>query len=112
MAEPKARQTFRKKNRGTQWSIIFYPLRIFRASRPPAGMSVAAILYRGPAAVRFEPEGFVSVKNAEEMEIKAIFTEPGTYVVRIIASDGMLRIGNNVTLAVGAPTADAARERR
>ena len=85
---------------------------IFRASRPPAGMSVAAILYRGPAAVRFEPEGFVSVKNAEEMEIKAIFTEPGTYVVRIIASDGMLRIGNNVTLAVGAPTADAARERR
>ena len=62
--------------------------------------------------MRFEPEGFVSVKNAEEMEIKAIFTEPGTYVVRIIASDGMLRIGNNVTLAVGAPTADAARERR
>src|SRR5205823_12692212 len=84
-------------------SLVPTNVPIFRASRPPAGMSVAAILYRGPAAVRFEPEGFVSVKNAEEMEIKAIFTEPGTYVVRIIAGDGRRRSGNNGSPAGGRP---------
>jgi hypothetical protein len=70
-------------------------------------MSVAVIVYRGPAPVKFEPEGFTSVKNAEQMEIKAIFTTPGTYVLRIVASDGMLRIGNNVSITVGDATGAA-----
>ncbi len=82
---------------------------IFRARRPPAGMSVAVIVYRGPAAVRFEPEGFTSVKDAAEVEVKAIFREPGTYVLRVLASDGMLKTGNNVTITVGAPPSTGVR---
>jgi hypothetical protein len=85
-------------------SLVPTNVPIFRPGRPPAGMSVAVIVYRGPAPVKFEPEGFTSVKNAEQMEIKAIFTTPGTYVLRIIASDGMLRIGNNVSITVGDAT--------
>jgi hypothetical protein len=82
---------------------------IFRSRRPPVGMSVAVIVYRGPAPVKFEPDGFTSVKNAEEVEITAVFTQPGTYVLRVIASDGMLRTGNNVTITVGDASAGGAR---
>jgi hypothetical protein len=74
---------------------------IFKQRRPPAGMSVSAILYRGPAPVTFVPDGFTRVKSGEEFEITAIFTQPGTYVIRVVASDGMLRTGNIVTITVG-----------
>jgi hypothetical protein len=49
------------------------------------------------------------VKNAEEVEITAVFTQPGTYVLRVIASDGMLRTGNNVTITVGDSSTGRAR---
>jgi hypothetical protein len=75
---------------------------LFTARRPPAGISAAVIAYRGPAAVTFEPEGFNSVKDGQGA-VKAIFTKPGTYVLRVIASDGMLRAANNVTVTVGDP---------
>jgi hypothetical protein len=90
-------------------SLVPTNVPIFRPRRPPAGMSVAVIVYRGPAAVRFEPDGFTSVKNAAEVEVKAIFTQPGTYVLRVIASDGMLRTGNNLTITVGDPSTGDAR---
>ena len=77
---------------------------IFRPRRPPAGMSVSVIVHRGPAPVTFVPEGFTRVGNAEEMEFTAIFTQPGAYVLRVVASDGMLRTGNMITITVGDPS--------
>jgi hypothetical protein len=78
---------------------------IFRPRRPPAGMSVAVIVHRGPAPVTFVPDGFTRVAGADEMEFTAIFKQPGTYVLRVVASDGMLRTGNTVTITVGDPSA-------
>jgi hypothetical protein len=73
-----------------------------RPRRPPPGMSAGVIVYRGPAPVTFEPDGFTSVKNGE-LVVKATFTQPGTYVLRAIASDGMLRTFNDFTMTVGDP---------
>jgi hypothetical protein len=81
---------------------------IFRPSRPPAGLSVGVIVYRGPAAVAFSPEGFTTVKNGEVV-VKAIFSQPGTYVLQAIASDGMLRTARNMTITVNQPAATEGR---
>jgi hypothetical protein len=72
---------------------------VYLAPRPPAGLSVSVIVYRGPAAVTFEPEGFTRVKDGEVV-VKAIFSQPGTYVLQAIASDGMLRTARNMTITV------------
>ncbi len=74
---------------------------IFRPRRPPAGMSATVIVYRGPAPVTFVPDGFTRVKSGEELDVTAFFTQPGTYVLRVVASDGMLRTGNAITITVG-----------
>lgn len=76
---------------------------LYTPRRPPAGLSVAVIVYRGPAAVTFDPDGFTSVKDGEEVAVKAIFTQAGTYVLRVIGSDGMLRTANNLTVTVNQP---------
>src|SRR6185295_12666021 len=75
---------------------------VFTPRRPPAGLSVSVIVYRGPAAVTFDPEGFTKVKNGEVV-VKAIFSQPGTYVLQAIASDGMLRTARNMTITVNEP---------
>ena len=76
---------------------------VFTASRPPAGLSVSVIVYRGPASVTFEPEGFTRVKDGEVV-VKAIFSQPGAYVLQAIASDGMLRTARNMTITVNQPS--------
>ena len=75
---------------------------VFRPQRPPAGLSVSVIVYRGPAAVTFEPDGFTRVKDGGVV-VKAIFSQPGTYVLQAIASDGMLRTARNMTITVNQP---------
>jgi hypothetical protein len=60
------------------------------------------IVHRGPAPVAFEPDGFTRVTNGE-LVVKAIFSHPGTYVLRAIASDGMLRASNDFTITVNQP---------
>jgi hypothetical protein len=57
------------------------------------------IVYRGPAPVTFEPEGFTRVKDGEVV-VKAMFSQPGSYVLQAIASDGMLRTARNMTITV------------
>jgi hypothetical protein len=76
---------------------------VFTPRRPPPGLSVSVIVYRGPAAVTFDPDGFTSVKGGEDVAVKAIFSQPGTYVLRVIGSDGMLRTANNLTITVNQP---------
>ena len=82
------------------WAPVPTNVPVYTPSRAPAGISVAVIVYRGPAAVAFDPEGFARVTE-DRVVVKAIFSEPGTYVLRVIASDGMLRAANNVRLTVG-----------
>ena len=65
-------------------------------------LSVAWIVYRGPAKVAFEPEGFQSVTDAGTAVTMATFSEPGPYVLRAIAFDGMLQNAQDVAVAVEA----------
>jgi hypothetical protein len=70
--------------------------------RPPqgGGLSVWWFLYRGPAAVTFDPEGYVKVADGKST-VKATFTQPGTYVIRAFAHDGLLRTPADLTINVG-----------
>jgi hypothetical protein len=69
--------------------------------RPPVGggLSVWWIVYRGPAAVTFDPEGYVKVADGKSV-VKATFTQPGTYVIRAFAHDGLLRTPTDLTINV------------
>jgi hypothetical protein len=63
------------------------------------GLSVYWFVYRGPAAVTFDPEGYAKI-TAGRSAVKATFTQPGTYVVRAFAHDGLLRTPADVTVKV------------
>ena len=69
--------------------------------RPPqgGGLSVWWFVYRGPAAVAFEPEGYAKVADGKST-VKATFTQPGTYVIRAFAHDGLLRTPADLTITV------------
>jgi hypothetical protein len=67
--------------------------------RAPQGLSVLWLVYRGPAAVAFEPDGYVKVADGKA-DVKATFTRPGTYTLRAFASDGLLRTPADVTVTV------------
>ena len=55
------------------------------------------MVYRGPAKVTFDPEGYVKVVNGK-VEVKATFTRAGTYVIRAFGSDGLLRAPADVAV--------------
>jgi len=69
--------------------------------RPPqgGGLSVWWSVYRGPAAVTFDPEGYAKLADGKSV-VKATFTQPGTYVIRAFAHDGLLRTPKDVTITV------------
>jgi hypothetical protein len=67
--------------------------------RPPQGLSVWWLVYRGPAAVTFDPEGYVKVTDGK-VSVKATFTQPGTYTIRAFGHDGILRAPTDVTVTV------------
>jgi hypothetical protein len=69
--------------------------------RPPqgGGLSVWWSVYRGPAAVTFDPEGYVKVADGKST-VKATFSQPGTYVIRAFAHDGLLRTATDLTISV------------
>ena len=83
--------------RGAPPSPVNVPLP--QRPRPPQGLSVLWMVYRGPAKVAFDPEGYVKVTNGK-VEVKATFTRPGTYVIRAFGSDGLLRAPADVTVTV------------
>ena len=74
----------------------------------PKGLSVAWVVHRGPAKVTFDPDGYVSVKDGKVV-VTATFTQPGTYVLRAIASDGLLRTMENVMVTVNAAPSSGQR---
>jgi hypothetical protein len=72
------------------------------AWRFPPGLSAGWFVYRGPASATFEPEGYHTVQPGAKFETKARFNQPGTYVLRAIASDSMLETTSDVTVRVEA----------
>jgi hypothetical protein len=77
---------------------------------PRNDLSVRWILYRGPAKVTFDPPGYQIVKADEGKKEEgkrsgkavttATFAEPGTYVLRAIAADGVALNPTDVTVTV------------
>jgi hypothetical protein len=55
--------------------------------------------YGGPAKVTFDSAGPIPVNNGQAVTA-AHFTQPGTYVLTAMASDGALRTSTHVTITV------------
>jgi hypothetical protein len=56
-------------------------------------------VYRGPAAVAFDPEGYIKVVDGK-VSVKATFAQPGAYTLRAFGHDGILRAPYDVTVTV------------
>jgi hypothetical protein len=65
----------------------------------PQGLIVTWIVYRGPAAVTFDPAGPVAVKDGKA-NVTATFAKPGTYWLRGRAFDGQLADEKDITVTV------------
>ena len=71
------------------------------------GLAVTWTHWRGPGRVTFEPPTMV-VKDGKAAT-QARFSEPGTYVIRAYADDGVMIEPADVTVTVGAETKTAGR---
>ena len=74
------------------------------AAAPPAGsagVNIRWIHYRGAGEVRFSPGTSERVYGKPaELTTKVTFSAPGAYVLRAIASDGLLEASHDVTVTV------------
>ena len=78
--------------------------------RPAQALRVRWVTYRGPARVTFDPETAGSPDAAAAtFGTKAIFSAPGTYRLRAIASDGLLFSTHDVDVTVNPPAGTASR---
>jgi len=78
------------------------PVNVPMPARPrpvPGGLSVLWLVYRGPAAVAFDPDGYTKVVDGK-VSVKATFPQPGTYTLRAFGHDGILRAPYDVTVTV------------
>jgi hypothetical protein len=99
--KPRAPRPLEPTLRGAPPSPVNVPLP--QRPRAPQGLSVLWLVYRGPAKVAFDPEGYVKVVNGK-VEVKATFSRAGTYVIRAFGSDGLLRAPADVTVTVEGPS--------
>jgi hypothetical protein len=99
--KPRAPRPLEPTLRGAPPSPVNVPLP--QRPRPPQGLSVLWMVYRGPGKVAFDPDGYVKVVNGK-VEVKATFTRAGTYVIRAFGSDGILRAPTDVTVTVEGPS--------
>jgi hypothetical protein len=95
--KPRPPRTLEPTLRGAPPSPVNVPLP--SRPRPPQGLSVLWMVYRGPASVAFEPDGYAKVADGK-VDVKATFTTPGAYTLRAFASDGLLRTPADVTVMV------------
>ena len=65
----------------------------------PNALSVLWQVYRGPARVTFDPEGYVKVVDGK-VEVKATFSKPGTYTIRAFGHDTVLRAPTDIVVSV------------
>lgn len=70
------------------------------AARPRLGLNVSWFEYRGPGKARFEEAGPIVVKDGQAVT-KALFSQPGHYVLRATASDGELSTTADLAVDVG-----------
>jgi hypothetical protein len=67
----------------------------------PQGLSVRWIQYRGPGRVTFGTDHTIPTYGQPvDLTTQATFSEPGVYVLRAIASDGLLETVHDVTVTV------------
>ena len=66
---------------------------------PPRGLTVRWLQFAGPAKVTLDNSGPIAVVNGKAATT-AHFTEPGTYRLRAIASDGALSTTTDVVITV------------
>jgi len=72
-----------------------------RSNERPQGLTVSWIVWRGPARVTFDPR--VAAVNEGKAIVTASFTQPGTYVLRARANDGLLSAYQFVTVTPNSP---------
>ena len=99
-AKPRGQRQLEPSLRGAPPSPVNVPL----PARPrpvPNALSVLWQVYRGPAHVTFEPDGYVKVVDGR-VEVKATFSKPGTYTIRAFGHDTLLRAPTDVVVAVDA----------
>jgi hypothetical protein len=67
----------------------------------PIGVQIKWTLYRGPGKVTFSPDAS-AVVHGEPIHLtsQAMFSAPGTYVLRVTANDGQLFTSRDVTVTV------------
>jgi hypothetical protein len=65
----------------------------------PQGLGVTWTLWRGPAAIKFDPPGRATPKDGKST-VRATFTQPGTYIIRVKANDGTLWEEKDITVTV------------
>jgi hypothetical protein len=69
--------------------------------RTSEGMRVKWVHYRGPGKVTFDPDSAKpEYKPAATYTTTAKFSEPGTYIVRVVVSDGQLEAARDITVSV------------
>jgi hypothetical protein len=101
-AKPRAPRQQEPTLRGAPPSPVNVPLPA--RPRPVQGaVSVLWLVYRGPAHVTFDPEGYVKVVDGK-VEVKATFSKAGTYTIRAFGHDTLLRAPYDVTVTVDGPS--------
>jgi hypothetical protein len=97
-AKPRGQRQLEPTLRGAPPSPVNVPL----PARPrpvPNALSVLWQVYRGPAPVTFEPEGYVKVVDGK-VEVKATFSKPGAYTIRAFGHDTLLRAPTDIAVVV------------
>jgi hypothetical protein len=84
----------------TSEAPLFMNVPFVPSQRFPAGLSAGWIVYRGPVDAEFEPDGYHVVSPTGTFVTKVRFSQPGTYVLRAVASDSMLETTADVTVTV------------
>ena len=75
--------------------------------RRTEGLRIRWIQYRGPGTVTFDPDNSPGEYGKPlEHTTKVSFSAPGTYVVRVIASDGQIEATHDTTVTVTAGRTD------
>jgi hypothetical protein len=73
-----------------------------RRNRQP-GIRIRWVHYRGPGTVKFDPASVPPVHGRPiELTSRAVFSAPGTYVLRAVASDSQLESAHDVIVTVQA----------
>ncbi len=94
--KPRAPRQLEPSLRGAPPSPVNVPLAV-RPRPVPNAISVLWQVYRGPAHVTFEPDGYIKVVDGR-VEVKATFSQPGTYTIRAFGHDTLLRSPHDVVV--------------